>query len=400
MNPLTLHPVVAPSTHQTVSRGASGFPWCGVAILFGATSIIVGGLWDISWHSTIGRDTFWTPAHMAIYVGGVTAGLAGGWAALRATFGPDASHREAAIRVAGARAPLGAWVAIWGAIAMITSAPFDDWWHNAYGLDVKILSPPHAVLALGMFAIALGGLLFVAGWQNRCLEEDRPRAGLLTAYAAGIHVVMAATLLTEHSFPNLQRTATFYMVSCLVYPKYLVLAARTSRARWPATTAAAIYMGIVMLMGWILPLFPARPLLAPIYNPVDHMVPPAFPLVLIAPALLVDLLCRRAPRGEGWRRRVSEASLAVATGACFLAVFLAVQWHFSAFLMSPAADNRLFFGGRFFSYMSRPDEWMHRYWNLTSDRVTNESLGAALLLAILSAWIGLVCGGWLSRVRR
>ncbi len=28
---------------------------------------------------------------------------------------------------------------------MITSAPFDDWWHNAYGLDVKILSPPHVV---------------------------------------------------------------------------------------------------------------------------------------------------------------------------------------------------------------------------------------------------------------
>ena len=34
-----------------------------------------------------------------------------------------------------------------------TSAPLDDWWHRAYGLDVKILSPPHMVLAAGMMAV-------------------------------------------------------------------------------------------------------------------------------------------------------------------------------------------------------------------------------------------------------
>jgi len=32
---------------------------------------------------------------------------------------------------------------------MLTSAPFDNWWHNAYGLDVKIVSLPHSILALG-----------------------------------------------------------------------------------------------------------------------------------------------------------------------------------------------------------------------------------------------------------
>ena len=44
-------------------------------VIAGATSIILGVLWDISWHRTIGRDTFWTPAHMAIYLGGVLGGL-------------------------------------------------------------------------------------------------------------------------------------------------------------------------------------------------------------------------------------------------------------------------------------------------------------------------------------
>jgi hypothetical protein len=43
---------------------------------------------------------------------------------------------------------------------------------------------------------------------------------------------------------------------------------------------------------------------------------------------------------------------------------------------------------------------MQRFWNLTKDPVTIGSLGIALLLAILSAWIGIVCGGWLSRVKR
>ena len=57
--------------------------------------------------------------------------------------------REASVKMWGFRGPLGAFITAWGGIAMLVSAPFDDWWHNAYGLDVKILSPPHTVLAAG-----------------------------------------------------------------------------------------------------------------------------------------------------------------------------------------------------------------------------------------------------------
>src|SRR5206468_6518981 len=93
----------------------------------------VGILWDISWHRSIGRDTFWTPAHMAIYLGGVLAGLSCGWVVLKTTFAGTSDERAAAVTFWGFRGPLGAWVCIWGAFAMITSAPFDNWWHNAYG---------------------------------------------------------------------------------------------------------------------------------------------------------------------------------------------------------------------------------------------------------------------------
>src|SRR2546426_5009724 len=122
------------------------------AVLVGGTSICIGILWDISWHRTIGRDTFWTPAHMAIYFGGLLAGACCGWLVLKTTFFATPQAQSGAVRLWGFRAPLGAWVTIWRALAMLTSAPFDNWWHDAYGVYVKILRLPHSVLAQGMFA--------------------------------------------------------------------------------------------------------------------------------------------------------------------------------------------------------------------------------------------------------
>ena len=61
----------------------------------------------------------------------------------------------------------------WGGIAMLASAPFDDWWHGAYGLDVKILSPPHVVLASGVTAIQAGTLILILGAMNRARDRFR-----------------------------------------------------------------------------------------------------------------------------------------------------------------------------------------------------------------------------------
>ena len=88
-------------------------------VLAGGTFIAVGILWDISWHRTIGRDTFWTPAHMAIYLGGLLGGLTCGWLVFRTTLFGSPEERSAAVRVLGFRGPLGAWVTIWGAMAML-----------------------------------------------------------------------------------------------------------------------------------------------------------------------------------------------------------------------------------------------------------------------------------------
>ena len=48
------------------------YVWCGVIAV---TSASIGGAWDVSWHRSIGRDSFWTAAHMAIYACGVLAAV-------------------------------------------------------------------------------------------------------------------------------------------------------------------------------------------------------------------------------------------------------------------------------------------------------------------------------------
>src|SRR4029079_5910070 len=159
--------------------------WHARAVVFAAACVMVGVYWDISWHMTIGRDTFWTPAHLLIQAGGLIAGLSSGYVALRNTFAGTAAESASSVGFWGFRAPLGAWVCVWGCGAMLASAPFDNWWHDAYGLDVKIISPPHMILALGIVAITLGALLLTLARQNQTSGREREHfAGPFTIAAA------------------------------------------------------------------------------------------------------------------------------------------------------------------------------------------------------------------------
>jgi len=373
--------------------------WPGLFFAFAATSMAVGIIWDISWHTTIGRDAFWTPAHMAIYLGGALGGMTGGWLAFKHTFLAGPEGRDSSVGIFGGRAPLGALVAIWGAVAMLTSAPFDNWWHNAYGLDVKIVSPPHALLGIGMLSIISGALLLVLARQNRA--TGGAGAGLFI-YVGGILLTMVGVFASEYCFPNEQHAALFYEVCAAVFCGPLVALGRAGRVSWPATRAAAVYIGITCLMAWILPLFPAQPKLAPIFNPLTHMVPPAFPLLLIFPAFAIDLILRRTPQINGWLRNLMLAAL---MAAAFLAVVIPVQWYFAKFLISPYADNWFFVGNRIWSYADGPGKYRTTFWHVRPDRPDADlfgpsAAGLSWALGTFSAWLGLLRGGWMRKVRR
>ncbi len=371
---------------------AAAVSWPIYAVLFASTSVVLGVIWDISWHRTIGRDTFWTPAHIGIYLGGVVSGLTCGWLALRTTFAGSPQNRAASVRFWGFRAPFGAWVSIWGAIAMLTSAPFDDWWHNAYGLDVKIISPPHMVLAAGIGAIQAGAMLMALASQNRA-GGARPDLNRLFLLGAGLLVLLAATVATEYTQRWGMHRSLFYQVSAGVFGFFLVSAARAARTNWPATTVALIYSALTMVMLLVLPLFPGQPLLGPIYVQIDRFMPPDFPLLLVAPALAIDMLMRRVAPGR-WR----DWGLAAALSVAFVVAFVAAQWPFADFLVSPWARND-FFGSHRMDYGVPPDI-QARWYQLNPPDNLAMGIPIAIGIGFVSARLALWWGNWMSRVQR
>jgi len=380
-----------PIADSQVPRTGEVAYWPLYATLFASAAIVVGLIWDISWHRTIGRDTFWSPPHVLEQLAAIVAGLSCGWLVLRATFGGDPAAKQGGVRVWGFYGPLGAWICIWGTAMMIASAPFDNWWHNAYGLDVKIISPPHMVLAWGMIAIQVGAMVMAVAAQNR-IGHDR-RLKFIYAASAGILLTMMATVIMEDAgIANDMRSPMFYRMVAIVIPIALLSAARASQLRFPATTVAAIYMAIQLVIIWVLQLVPATPLLAPIYNAVTHMVPAPFPLLLIIPAILLDLALPRA-------RRVNDWLLAPLIGVGFVLVMLAVHWYWSSFLMSPAARN-WFFAADQWDYTERLGPWRYEYWNTVPAAAFMLALLWTFLAATISSRLGLWAGKVMARVQR
>jgi hypothetical protein len=380
---------------QAAAARTHEIPWFTLAALFGSTSILIGGIWDISWHRSIGRDTFWSPPHLAIYLGGIVAGLAAAWVVLKTTFAGDQSERDKSVRIWGFSGPLGAFFCIWGALAMLTSAPFDDWWHNTYGLDTKILSPPHVILGLGVIMIKVGTMLAVLALQNRLEHDAEPGTWprLLYTYAAGLLLSTIYLMMLEFQGRGLMHTSILYKVGCAAYPILLVGVSRASRLRWSAVAAAAVYMAFFIALLWILPFFHAEPKLGPVRNPITHMMPLSFPLLLVVPALAIDLLIRRV-RGRDW-------FLSAMLGIGFFAVWIAVQWPFANFLISEGARNWVF-GSHYLPYFLSPD-YPNRYRLLNWDGTTSallRGLGIATVLAIISSRIGIWFGDWMRRVQR
>ena len=184
-----------------------------------------------------------------------------------------------------------------------------------------------------------------------------------------------------------------------MFPPFLIAPARAGKVRWSATAVAAVYTGLTLGMMWILQLVPARPMLAPVYNPVTHLQPPTFPLLLVVPAAAFDLLMTHFGSSREWR-------LAVALGLAFVAALLAVQWLFSEFLLSPWARNFLFAADHW-NYGSRLGPWRYEYWDLDTGAGGKWSaarfargLGLALALAIATSRLGLARGKWMAQVKR
>jgi hypothetical protein len=370
-------------------------PWYLWCAALAVTSAYVGGYWDIAWHRSIGRDGFWSAPHMAIYACGILAGICAGYLILTTTFGKNAEHRDVSVRIWGLRGPLGAFICAWGGFAMLASAPFDDWWHNAYGLDVRIISPPHMVLAAGFFGIELGTVMLMLAFMNRAGERLRPALEWLFLYVGGTVLCESLLIKLESISRADQHNARFFIVVMIGTPAILAALSIASERKWAATIITAVYSAFALAFLWLLPLFPAEPKLGPVFREVTHFIPWEFPLLLIVPAIVMDVIMQRTAA-------VRPLLRSLAVGAAFLAVFVIVQWPFATFMQSPAARN-WFFGSGYLDFSTPPRSPLatYQFFDREPDAMLfRRNMIIALAVAWFMAWLGMHAGRAMQRVRR
>lgn len=402
------------------------------AVSLASLFTVVGILWDISWHKSIGRDKFLSPPHILVYLGAIFAGLFSGVQVIWSSFRPTAATKATHIKVWGVfYSSLGSLFCIWGAIAMLTSAPFDDWWHSAYGLDVTILSPPHTLLAMGMIFLQFGACVSIAKYLNNEQESmtltvtgnpgfqpDGGRSLLLRI----LFIICASSLLcmvyglgTDYLRVRGMRNGFFYIIATTASLLFLPAFGRALRMRWGMTALASGYFAIVAVSNWILQFFPAEPKLGPILTHTTHFQPSQFPLLIMIPALAADLILgwgpnhlrqssagkltilpNTSPIGNDWIK-------ALLMSLSFIALLLAVEYPFSGFLLESPGARNWFFGADTW-YFGAPPNAPFRYRfspnEIASPLAMLKSLGIALVSGIIAARISLRWGKWLQSVQR
>lgn len=380
---------------ESAAERTARVPWYIVTCVIAITSASVGGIWDISRHKSIGRDTFWTAPHMLIYLCGILAGIACGYLILSNSFGRSPATRAGAVRIWGFRGPLGAFVCAWGGIAMITSAPFDNWWHGAYGLDVKVLSPPHVLLIFGILVIRIGTLLLILGQLSHAEGALRTKLHALMLYTYTFLLVTSFGIFQEFLLRNYMHSALFYLLTSLGSCFFLAGLYRISEYRWAGTVVVGIYTVLNLLYVWILPLFPAEPKLGPVYQHVTRFVPPDFPILVIVPAFLLDLTRPYWQRWSYWARAAAMAPI-------FVVALAAVQWPFADFLMTPAARNWFFGSGYFPFFVPSTTDWVRNVFTQVEPDARHFWIRVAwtLVLGTMMARAGLSWGDWMRKVRR
>jgi len=378
------------------SSRVARIPWYLWASVTAAACIMSGAYWDISWHETIGRDTFWTPAHLLIQLGAVVAGIYSAYLIFSTSFAKDPAAKLASVNVLGFRGPLGAFICAWGGVAMIISAPFDNWWHNAYGLDVKIISPPHSLLAMGIIAIGWGSIILILGQMNGAQPDLRRRLQRLLLCAGGFIVIQEMMFKLEFTNRVLMHSAIFYVAVTMGLGIVLEGIARASGHRWARTAMTGFYTLFFLLGLWLLPLFPAEPKLGPVYQHVTHMVSLHFPVLIVVPAFVLDMVF---PRIKDWNRW-AQAAL---EGVIFVVVLLAVSWPLGSFLVQSMAARNWIFGTQQFAYFLDPTLASVRnvFYQADATRaIFFFKMGIAVVAGILSTRVGIAWGNWLSKVRR
>jgi hypothetical protein len=347
---------------------------------------MVGGVWDIAWHHTLGRDAFWSPPHLVLYSGVGLMGLVCLAVVMRTTVGRSVGPWVDATLVErwGLRAPRGFALVGVGALGAVLSAPFDDAWHRLFGIDVTIWSPPHLFGIASAGAMRLG--LLVALVDEMALAAHAiPRRQLRVSWrgvtlAEGMLLVLFSILqgnllfaLGAHEFRIASRAAGLYpLLASLAVPLVLVAGVRTLGRLGAATLIVLLLLVFQVLLRAGL-------------QGTGFVLPPPWPC---GPCIW----CRRRrwTSGMGWCAEGPRHAGMMPGPACCL---LGCSWAWSTGSMAPAQA----YSGRPTSCCSTPSSCRNQTLCMprVKDRAFHHVSADSSRVANASSWLGsTICASW------
>ncbi len=301
----------------SVVGSVSGLVLLGIAM--------VGLYWDVAWHIDLGRDKeVLSPPHLLILT--ALTGLIG--VALLTIATATATGADVRLRLGRWRLPWSALLLLAFRVGGLVAFVLDSLWHDAYGVDVTLLSPPH----LGL--LASGSLSAVALWLM--LAEGRPRPNAappapqgrsgavppapqgrsgLRPLGRALHVMTLASVLIGLSTYQAEYDYGVPLFPVVLLP-VLVLAAAglgltTARLALGPGGALAAAVGFLVLRG----------ALAPVIGGLGHVMPRT--AAYLPAAVAIELVAWRF----GTRNRLR---FALASGALLATVGLAGEWAWAA----------------------------------------------------------------------
>ncbi|KUI37473.1 hypothetical protein [Mycobacterium sp. GA-2829] len=187
--------------------------------------------WDDAWHTDIGRDTAFIAPHLALYGSVAVVGLVVlGWGlvALARTRSIRAALRQPGLLLAGL-----------GGAVTLAAAPLDAFWHDAFGRDAVLWSPPHMLVVFASTTMAIG---LLAGLRPT-------RHGIIEAALSALVLGSAMMTVLEYDTDVPQFSQTLYLPVVLVAGLLAVAIIRALVARpYAVAQAVAVYIAMRLIV--------------------------------------------------------------------------------------------------------------------------------------------------------
>jgi len=138
------------------------------AVAFFKLFNFIGGAWDIQWHVAIGRDSLWIPPHLLVFFA-FLSGLVLVLSLIVYETALAAAGQELpyTVRLGPFRAAPAAVGILIGYLGALLGAGFDELWHELFGIDATLWSPPHLFIMLAIMVVDFSLLLGIAASARR-----------------------------------------------------------------------------------------------------------------------------------------------------------------------------------------------------------------------------------------